>query len=160
MNRQGATSPAVEAARRNLNNNQLEAQEELRSNQNGFASPFRDLESQNNVDVIDLIESPTQNRAQDGELDFDQTVPLNMQNYSPYMDSNQTPYEHEEDLRRRGYKIEHETPANMFMLPTERLHSNGDVSERKNPDSERQRQQVLAKAQGKMIPSTQEKQKK
>ena len=59
-NRQNA-GPAVEAARRDLNNNQLEEQVELRSNQNGPQSPFSDLESQNNVDVIDLVESPTHN---------------------------------------------------------------------------------------------------
>ena len=65
-----------------------------------------------------------------------------MQNYSP-MDNN-TPYEHEEELRRRGFKIEHETPANMFMLPTERLNiSASDVNERKE-DSAREHKQKVA----------------
>lgn len=110
-----------------MSKNQLE---ELQSNQNLPETPFRDLENQNNVDVIDLIESPTHQNNED-QMDFDQTQPLNMQNYTPYTDKNVTPYEHEEELRRRGFRIEHETPANMFMLPTERLNSVGDVSERR-----------------------------
>ena len=65
-----------------------------------------------------------------------------MQDYSPEPHEIKTPKEHEEDLKKLGFKIEHETPANMFLLPTERFNSLGDVNERQE-HTERQRTQVL-----------------